>query len=301
MNKTFRILMIVAAAFIGIGILMAGLSFSFGFALPDLFYEIGNKNHEAADRTIEEDLKEFQDISIDASYHDVRFKQGDAFHIKYSYNSKYSSLTHEIKEGRLLVKDEKADRKGLLSVIGEKNLRGMIEITYPKEAVFRDVRIADEIGEVAIGDFSCSNLQIDVGIGSIVARAVKTQTLQISADTGDVKLVNGSADRAELELSLGELTTDKWSTNGLVAELGSGEANLSGTFLGETNIDCTIGDITMQVSDFEKNYAYDLETELGDIRINGKKVANEVEQKRELENKINLSAETGDINLSFEK
>ncbi|WP_324825887.1 DUF4097 family beta strand repeat-containing protein [Sinanaerobacter sp. ZZT-01] len=302
-NKTFRILMIIAAVLVGIGILLLGFSYMMGVDLTNIFNEGKNKKSTSVDRNIEEELQDFQNISIETNYQEIRLKEGDTFHIAYSYDSKYSSLSHEIKDGKLVVTEAKKDKLGLggdlLAAIQGKDIAGFIEITYPKQTTLRDVRIISDIGKVNVKEVSCSNLQVDVGIGSITVDDVQTQTLQIRAETGDVNLANGSADRAELELDLGKLTTNEWNTKGLVAELSSGEANLEGRFLGEINVDCELGSITLGVTGKEEEYSYELETELGSIRLNGDKIDNKTNKTNAVENKINLKTNAGDINLNF--
>lgn len=304
MNKTFKIITIIAAALIGVGILMVGLTFVFGMNPTHLFDAIKHKNISSMDQTVKEELQEFQSISVDTNYQEVVLKEGETFHIAYSYNSEYSELSHEIENGTLVITEERKDKVGLsndlLDIINGTEGVGVIEITYPKQTAFRDVRIVSDMGEVEAENFYSNNLQVAVDLGSIDLKEINVQTLQVRAAAGDVSLSNGSADRAELELDLGSLETENWNTKGLVADLSGGEADLNGVFLGETNIDCDLGSIELQVLDSKDNYSYQIDVDLGDIHVDGKKVKSGSSVNKNVENKIDLNAGAGDIKLNFE-
>ncbi|MEA4988265.1 MAG: DUF4097 family beta strand repeat-containing protein [Anaerovorax sp.] len=304
MNKTFKIITIIAAGLVGVGILMVGLTFAFGMNPTHLFDAIKHKNISSMDQTVKEELQGFQSISVDTNYQEIILKEGERFHIAYSYNSEYSKLSHEIKNGTLTVTEERKDKNGLsndlLDIINGKEGGGVIEITYPKQTIFRDVRIVSDMGEVEAEDLSSSNLQVDVDLGSIDLKEVNVQTLQVRADAGNVLLSEGSVDRAELELDLGSLETKNWNTKGLVAVLSGGEADLNGVFLGETNIDCDLGNIVLQVLDSRENYSYDVDVDLGTIYVDGKKIKSGSSVNKNVENKIDLNAGAGDIKLNFE-
>jgi len=60
-----------------------------------------------------------------------------------------------------------------------------------------------------------------------------------------------------------------------------------------------LGSITLDVTGKEEEYSYELETELGSIRLNGEKIDNKTNKTNAIENKVNLKTDAGDINLNF--
>lgn len=303
MSKALKTIAIVAAALLAVGILMVSVTLVLGVDVTHLFGAINHEDGFFMDEKMEKELQEFETLMVDVNYQKIVLKEGDAFHIAYSYDSKYSCVSHEIKDGSLIVTEERKKKVGfsndLLNLIGEKEGGGIIEITYPKKTVFRDIRIVSDMGEINAKDFSVNNLQVDLGLGSIDIENVHAQTLQVHAAAGDVSLFDGSADRAELELNLGSLKAKKWKTNGLVAELNSGEAKLNGIFLGETDVTCDLGSVKLELEDLKERYSYELGVNLGSIIVDGTKTKKNSVLQGTGENRLNVRAAMGDVELTF--
>lgn len=304
MSKAIKMIAIIAGGLIAVGVFMLSITIILGVDVTHILDAINHEEEFSINQKVEENLAEIENITVDVDYQEVILKQGETFHIAYKYDSDYSSLTHEIKNGSLVVMESRKEGDGLsgnlLDIIKKNQGFGKIVITYPKGTNFRDVRVESDMGKVTADDFSARNLQVDVDLGSIGIKNVHAQTLQISAAAGDVLISDGSADRAELELDLGSLRAENWETKGLVADLNGGEAMLNGVFLGETDVDCDLGDVKLEIQDLKEKYSYELDVDLGSIQVDGEKIKGGMFLRENAENKLNISAGAGDITLTFE-
>lgn len=109
-------------------------------------------------------------------------------------------------------------------------------------------------------------------------------------------------DRAELALGVGSLDWDGCAVKGLLrAENGVGELDVSAQ-VGEAELSTGVGDVALEVIGNQSDYAWTLDTGIGDIQLNGETADafTFTVTGGEGKNALSLSTGTGDVSLDFQ-
>lgn len=109
-------------------------------------------------------------------------------------------------------------------------------------------------------------------------------------------------DRAELTLGVGSLDWQDCAVEGLLqAENGVGELDVSAP-VGETELTTGVGDVSLEVMGEQADYAWQLDTGVGDIRLNGETTPpfTFTETGGQGKYTLSLSAGTGSVSLDFQ-
>ena len=297
MNKTVKIILIVAAILLPVGVVVTLLGVFFGGSMG-WSINTGSQKGVIMSGVSEEsmDLKEFDSLKIDVTSADVNIMRGDSFGISYR------------------------TRKGDEPKVSEEN--GTLTVTQPSEIVTffsfdPDVKsnsytitIPDGSGEISLDAVSSS--------GDIMVDRIKVSG-DVRSSSGDVMLNDLDGSRLGVSTSSGEIETDKVriketafsSSSGDIALLrsdtddmscstSSGDIDIYDSVAGKLDCKASSGDVTVELNGSYDDYSYDLQVTSGDIKVNG----TEIEGKKYEENagksgNITIKTSSGDIELSF--
>lgn len=218
-------------------------------------------------------IEPFDSVVIDSWGADVEFIPSDDYYIEYSIlTPKKDALS--IEDGTLTF-DDGNSRYVFISVsnlfyMGDAVDGGYIKVYYPKNADLKLVDIDLDMGDCDISNLNVQSLNSVLSMGSFRMEGSRAADMNIELDMGDLKILSSDV------------------TKGLTAELDMGSAELS---LYSINDELAIDE------NFVHDYGYALETEMGEVWVNGKEEGNSANLNGDVI--IKISCDMGDIELEL--
>ena len=125
-------------------------------------------------------------------------------------------------------------------------------------------------------------------------------TLTCKSDSSELDLANVTVSGAvQIEQNYSDIEMENCTLNGLTAKVLTGDFEFKGALTGATVIDITeSGDVDIAITGNEADYIYALNSEFGEVLVNGKPYKATVD-KGTGANTIQVDVESGDIELNF--
>lgn len=206
-----------------------------------------------------ETVAEFTNISVDVSLGDVKVQTGGEFGVA------LDDFDNEMYRMEYSVQNGKLrvwSARGSFSVNGLTNIAGGVTITVPASLMLGDVEIHTGMGDVTLVNVSAMDIETETGMGDVSAYELgQAQELSMNTGMGDIELDGTLPLSSELETGMGDITVNAaCPENQCRYELESG--------LGEVRIDGRARGKEIENEDSEAVYELDGSTGLGDVRVN---------------------------------
>ena len=214
-----------------------------------------------------------------------------------------------------------------------------VVITYPKGATLGSVVVDSDLSELEVDGLSAKDVKFKMDTGNIEAKSIKASTLDVKAALGKCDMTDVVVDEIIVDIDTGDLTMEKVTSKKFTSDAALGETEFNDVSLGETDIDSDTGNVNgngfkvtnlkLKVSlgnvdiknaviegdgkinadtgdvniDFAMNETdlnYELETDLGNININGDRIkGSENSRNNNAKNNLEIMVSLGNIRLGF--
>lgn len=305
MSKRLRMFIIVCTVLIVIGACLAGVGVMLG-ATGNINYNyiswnldddkgsfhLGGSSPESQSGFSGDIVKEsikikepVQVIKTKVGLGEIHFIQSDEFKVEYTYDKGFGKPDISITEGTLAIVDKFG--KGGVDLEAKKwtsfkdNEGISYKIYYPKGTKVELIDMDNNIGEIAV-----SNIQ--------------TETLNIRLDVGNIKLVDLTAGNVDVDLSLGDIKMENIQTNSLSAISNMGDIAIDGILKGKNTFATDMGDIKVETTLEKDYYSLELDTKLGDIKVDGENIGGLYQVNNSADNTIDAQSSAGDIKVKFQ-
>lgn len=144
------------------------------------------------------------------------------------------------------------------------------------------------------------NLNVDVDMGDVNLYLCRAREAEITLELGDLYATDFYTDgRLDVESSLGDV--ELWGGFNGTMEISNdlGDVCVGGDLTGSLNIDADMGDVVLYLSGNKSDYCWSLEVDMGDIWVDSNSNSNGHLSGGSGRNVIDVSAEIGTINVSF--
>ncbi|MGL4338495.1 MAG: DUF4097 family beta strand repeat-containing protein, partial [Turicibacter sp.] len=146
-----------------------------------------------------------------------------------------------------------------------------------------EATISNTYGDMQLSDSEFNQLSTDFNSGNVLVKNSQMQTALIKGRYGDIKMTDVLTNQLDLDAD-------------------SSDVSLEGTFNGSTKIKMLYGDVEMRANQPKDTSAYTLATTYGSIKLNGENFGNHVVGNNpNAAHQIEITAQSGDINLKFEQ
>lgn len=220
----------------------------------------------AIDQTFEVEDADIIDMKIEIG--NVEIKTGDKYEVSFIGGEAFAPVVEE-KSGRLTI----SQKKNITLFPALEGLqREQIVLTIPSSKVIESFDIECDLGNLHINNVTAEDMKIECNLGNVEIDKLKVaRKLSIAADCGNVQVGNAQIGELKAECDAGNITfADSTFVEGDIdADLGNVE--LYGSF-GEIKGSCSLGNIT--VENDNESCEYDVATDLGNCKINGKDYPN---------------------------
>ena len=203
-------------------------------------------------------------IEVDVDCGDVRLSQGENFAVYMEWNLRGFTMDYKVEDGVLKVESE--SKSGFLN--GVSGWKNEVTITVPSLAGLKKVDLNTNLGD------------IDVTASCVVG------DLQLTTNLGDIDV------DAPITATGADLNTDL------------GDVECKGVLAGELNVKTNLGDADVDLPWEKDRYLWELETSLGELKMDGEKQSGDVGGAHKLRggtgsNRVTVRSDLGDVGVSF--
>ena len=210
-------------------------------------------------------------LDIDVNFTNLIIKNGDTLRAETNnkdINCKQNNQNLQIKE----------KQHNLFS----KNNRGDLVVYVPEDLNFKKIKINAGAGKIQIENINTENLDLELGAGETTINKLNvTNNCKIESGAGKVSISSGKID-------------------GLNLDMGIGNIEITSVITGNSKIDAGIGNLDLKVQDNKENYTIESDSGIGNIKIDGNKVAEDAKYGNG-KNIIKIDGGIGNINIEFKE
>jgi hypothetical protein len=220
-------------------------------------------------------------LDIDNSTGTLGIEVGDTFRVE--GRNVFEGFKAEVNnDGTLIVSDnESGFRFWGFHINGFNSPNSKITVYVPADFVAEEVRIETGAGAVNLEDFSTDYLYISAGAGNINGRNLVADKVKVEGGVGSI--------------NLGNVTFENTNFN-----CGVGNVYISGVLLEENSFDCGVGEVELELTGDINDYNLDIESGVGSIRVNGKKIEEMEETNRFADHSIEVDGGVGSVRIDIE-
>lgn len=252
MKSIYRIMLGIAFACIGIGIVVGMI----GFAISRGYYRSSGKNHYTYSNT----ATGVESINLDVKYCKIEIVNGNEFSVE-AKNITENGFKSYVKDGVWYLEDQ-YDKNEMINLFGfefpvfqgffnwDNDYAPKVTVTIPEDFVANKVTIKIGAGDLDMEELEAANCKLEVGAGSIYVQQLKT------------------TEEASLEVGAGEMNISNLETLDTDLNCGMGKIGITGRVYGNVSAFCGMGEIAMDLAGNEDDYSYNLNVGMGDISLN---------------------------------
>lgn len=256
---------------------LVGWGVSFLSHLPFASFYSDSDDTESSGTTLSTDtvsLPSFNTVKIDSKVMNLSIEKGDDYSIQCDSTEKLNPK-YEIKDNTLIV-----SQKQKIKIHNFMNTQKCsVHITIPEDTTLELINVDGATGDINLSNLDVTTLKIDNSVGDVKMDDCKTDSIDIDTSTGDVKLNGCEANEINVDTSVGDTV-------------------LKDIIFEKLYVDGSVGDVKVSSPKDLSDYAYDLDTSIGDVSINGVSHKKEYQQKG-TDGKITVDNSTGDISITY--
>ena len=256
---------------------LVGWGVSFLSHLPFASFYSDSDDTESSGTTLSTgtvSLPSFNTVKIDSKVMNLSIEKGDDYSIQCDTTKKLNPK-YEIKDNTLIV-----SQKQKIKIHNFMNTQKCsVHITIPEDTTLELINVDGATGDINLSNLDVTTLKIDNSVGDVKMDDCKTDSIDIDTSTGDVKLNGCEANEINVDTSVGDTV-------------------LKDIIFEKLYVDGSVGDVKVSSPKDLSGYAYDLDTSIGDVSINGVSHKKEYQQKG-TGGKITVDNSTGDISITY--
>lgn len=256
MRSWWKILLGVAFASIGIGIVITLLGFTFG---RGHYVKSGDRNYSYTDT-----VDQVSSISLDVKFSTVKIVNGDQFSVEVK-NMEKDGFESYVKDGTWYLEDN-YDRAGVIHLFGfEVPISdGWFLWDFGNNSIY-----SPEILVTIPKDFVASNYELSIGAGELTAEVLNAENCELKLGAGKMTLKQlNVTSNTKLEVGAGAMVVSKLVTQDGDFNCGFGSIIVDGEVLSNLSADCGMGEIRLDLDGKEEDYNYDINCGLGSVKLN---------------------------------
>lgn len=173
-----------------------------------------------------------------------------------------------------------------------------ITITFPKNMTFEKTVIKNGAGKTDASNIISKEIVMDNGAGELNFSNITAEIgLSIDNGAGAIKMDCVKCGELEFKGGVGEIAVKDTSCTGLKVENGIGAFDFKGEVEGNAQIDNGIGEIRMTLYGSSSDYSFDVDSGIGNVRVNGNSPILNTQGKYKFE----IDTGVGEVKINFEQ
>jgi len=225
------------------------------------------------------DYESFESIDLDCA----------AINVKVKIGSNYKVETYDVPEDmEIQVTDDRT-----LKIKSEHRGSNIFD-WLDSDHWGKDSRIEITVPE----DFHGEAIKVDTGAGNIEMNGFMTDNLKIDGGAGNVRIDKVIADHVSVGNGAGNLKMDKVQFGDVELDCGAGNVEFNGAARGDFKIDGGVGNVDLRIQGVRSDYNIDVDSGIGSIRIDGKKIS-ELEEDNRAQYELSIDGGVGSVDVDF--
>lgn len=295
-KKMLMISGIVMAA----GLLLIGISFATGnvqgFYVNSKGLVMDSLRKDFKSGEIE--LGELKNIDLNVNDGDVEFRMSDHYYLEYNYPNDIEEPTYQEEDGTLTFTDHSRGFPGFQFGFSFAELEsGKVIIGLPKDAYLENITVNNDNGDTTVTQVTAKELEIDTSFGDISADGITVDDANLNADDGNIKVENSKIITMVGRSDFSDITLDEVTFSSLDLKLSDGDVKTNDIDFNEAKINSDFGDVDLSLTQEEELYVFDLDTDFGEIIINGDHRDSEKYKQSNGEKHLKVNTSDGDITI----
>ncbi|EOS24351.1 hypothetical protein C806_02393 [Lachnospiraceae bacterium 3-1] len=161
------------------------------------------------------------------------------------------------------------------------------------------LNISAESGNITSEHITCEDLSIFSSYGNLTADVISvSHVANLNLESGNLTLSQLESDTLSVDMEYGTCTIDSIANKTGKIYMDSGNLNLKAATLETMNIKSEYGNVTLQLADEFSDHNYDLQTEYGTLKVDGKTI--KVKEDGTVSYQKQQDANTGNIQIYCE-
>ena len=271
-NKVFFILTMVAICLLVVGLVISGI----GIAM-----QVNRIKNTEPIEISEMKLETVNKMDISLDFGIIEILKGEEFKIEMR-NFEKDTIVYDVKDNLLTIKENRASKWF------DFNLGFMWNKYRPTLIVY----VTDEN--------IFQNVKINVAAGSIDAKNITTESLEIMCDAGSIEGTSLMAEKAVISNNAGNIDLKNVDFNGLSATCDFGAIKITGNLTGQIDVTNAVGEIKLEIDGYKGDYYVNAKGSIGSIRVDNESY-DEKYFDRNASNTIKLENDIGEIRVVFRK
>ena len=296
MNKTVKIILIIAACMIPVGLIAVALGVKFG-GHTSWSLDLSNGSYSFASDIVSEtvELKDFDALDVTVSTADVNIMRGDSYKIEYKVRKgKEPSITQE--NGKLTV--QQPSMGFVMFNFGFTEGENTYTIYVPEDSKQIDLNVKASTGDVMLDRIKVSG-RIDASTSDVLLNDIEGDELSVSVSAGDIDGDKVKVSDVRFEGSTSDIEMLRLFSDDVYCHTSTGDIDINDSAISNLKTEASTGDVTIQLNDKADDYSYDIKVSTGDIVINGEECEKSYSKDNGTDKKIDIKTSTGDIHVSF--
>jgi hypothetical protein len=291
--KTFlKVWLGVAFITMGIGIVLLIITLSAGVSFADFTMDkmiFAHRNR--ATYSLNESYQDVKNIDFNFQYGNVEIVKGNSFSID-AWNYPKDNLRSYVSNGTWYIEEDKS--KEYVRILG---------FEVPAKEFYGWRRFAPEIRITIPEDFEASDFNLVVSAGDVTVEEIMAQKGYLEVSAGRISIDKLQIkESSEYHIGAGQIKIKNADIKDIEVECSVGSVVIEGTVTGDNDITCDIGSVKFELDGEEEDYSYDVNVDIGNIKINHKNYHNlsdKVYKHNGADNKLSLNCNIGNITVDF--
>lgn len=298
MNKTLKIVAMVAAGFIviGIGIGILGSQLGGGILYKDNFFGFGFDNYpNKSFASTETTLEPFTSILVDSDYMELVLKPSPTEEWSVStYHSQNSSPAKiALVDDILHVTSEKGD------ALPVSNLSRHVTVYYPTHATFDLIDVNIPAAELYFEMLSTEKMVLHLNAGDVSMSHVTSQNTDIDIQAGALELEGCTLNNVNALLTVGDLNAEDLISENFQGDFKLGNVSIEGDLTGTVDLAVDTGNVELSLTQEESIYDLNLQVDVGTIEVNNRDYLRDYTSQTSGENPMDVNVHMGIIDVEF--
>lgn len=276
-------------AFGKIWLVIGLISFALGICLLILAAASGFSMRKGATYSFKEGYEqEIKSLDFQIDYGHVEFLEGDKFSIDADGLYEDGRFESVVKEGIWTIREKSHSQINLFG------------LRLPAISIFGD-RFEPDIVITLPKDFTAEDIRMDLGAVRLEAHSLRSETGSFRIGTGEAYIEQLEVTKySNFEVGAGYMEIGRAELRNITVDTGVGYFNLEGTVTGESKVDCGVGKVRMDLDGDIEGYSYDIETGIGNVKVNGKNYFGSIDRNAQKESLGSFDMECGIGNITLE-
>lgn len=276
MNKSVKILAIVAGGMVAIGLILAGIGYLAGgnqtIHIGKNGFTLGNKNRTSENVEIYSlDLEAFKSIDVDLGIYDVDLIPGDKYYVECNYDSGCEKPSIKMENEKLVIRDDKQYNFSVNLDFFDININGVddgmnVKIYYPENTKFEDVKISCNTSDLSFENINADEIDFDLDFGDMDITNITANKVDIHMNSGDCIISKIKAENFNLKNNFGRIVLEEAELKVLKAGANSGDISVTNTIADNAVFKLDFG--RLNTNNFKTN-GLEIDSSSGDVELNG--------------------------------